>query len=106
MILVLTPLKWELASLGPHLGPVSRQESFGDVAVSFYGGNPAGAGSFDIERFAQPIAGRFAAAVGGHGKVQFALTTQFLIRELKPSLVVCAGACGALDPKLKALDVV
>lgn len=45
-------------------------------------------------------------AIGGHGKVQFALTTQHLIRELKPKLVVCAGACGALDPQVKLLDII
>ncbi len=44
--------------------------------------------------------------VGGHGKVQFALRTQSFIVEAKPSLVICAGACGGLSPDVKPLDVV
>jgi len=45
-------------------------------------------------------------AVGGHGKVQFALTTLHLIQKHSPHLVICAGACGALAPWLKVADVV
>ena len=45
-------------------------------------------------------------AVGGHGKVQFALTTLHLIQRHSPHLVICAGACGALAPWLKVADVV
>lgn len=44
--------------------------------------------------------------VGGHGKVHFALSTQRLIGELSPTLVVCAGTCGALARELRPLDVV
>lgn len=50
--------------------------------------------------------GHFRLAVGGHGKVHFALRTQSLILELKPKLVVCAGACGSLSPDVRPLDVV
>lgn len=50
--------------------------------------------------------GRFHLAVGGHGKVQFALSTQLLIQRLKPELVICAGGAGSLSPTLKPLDVV
>lgn len=45
-------------------------------------------------------------ALGGHGKVQFALRTQALIFEHKPKLVVCAGACGSLSPDVRPMDVV
>lgn len=45
-------------------------------------------------------------AVGGHGKVQFALSTQLLIQKHNPRLVICAGAAGRLDHHLKVLDVV
>ncbi|MGZ3723592.1 MAG: 5'-methylthioadenosine/S-adenosylhomocysteine nucleosidase [Bdellovibrionales bacterium] len=45
-------------------------------------------------------------AVGGHGKVQFALSTQLLIQKLNPRLVICAGAAGRLAPELTQLDVV
>ena len=44
--------------------------------------------------------------VGGHGKVQYALRTQSFIAEFKPSLVICAGACGGLSPEVRPLDVV
>lgn len=44
--------------------------------------------------------------IGGHGKVQFALNTQRLILELKPDLVIGAGAAGALDPELKPGTVI
>lgn len=48
----------------------------------------------------------FHLAVGGHGKVQFALMAQHLIRELKPSLLICAGACGALAPGPRIGEVI
>jgi adenosylhomocysteine nucleosidase len=44
--------------------------------------------------------------IGGHGKVQFALSTQLLIQKHSPRLVICAGAAGRLDPELHPLDVV
>jgi len=44
-------------------------------------------------------------AVGGHGKVQFALSTQLLIQKYNPRLVICAGAAGRLDHSVKLLDV-
>lgn len=82
MILVLTPLAIEVRALRAHLGAVSRSERVGEFEVTTH-------------------ADRVACAIGGHGKVRFALSTQFLVRELKPSLVVCAGACGALTPDLR-----
>ena len=45
-------------------------------------------------------------AVGGHGKVAFALAAQQLIQELKPRLIIGAGGAGALSPAVKLLDVV
>ncbi|MBX3023165.1 MAG: 5'-methylthioadenosine/S-adenosylhomocysteine nucleosidase [Bdellovibrionales bacterium] len=77
MILILTPLKMEHDALATALGADSTGRGPG-----------------------------FALAVGGHGKVQFALTTQHLVRELKPRLVLCVGASGALNPKVAPLDVV
>ena len=44
-------------------------------------------------------------SVGGHGKVNFALNTQKLILQYKPSLMICAGAAGGLK-ELNTLDVV
>lgn len=49
---------------------------------------------------------RFHLALGGHGKVQFALETFRLAAELKPELIVCAGSAGGLAPQVKPLDVV
>lgn len=61
---------------------------------------------FDALKEALGAESGFHLAVGGHGKVQFALTAQHLIRELKPSLLICAGACGALAPGLRLADVI
>lgn len=49
---------------------------------------------------------RFHVALGGHGKVQFALETYRLGLELKPELIVCAGSAGSLSEAVKPLDVV
>jgi adenosylhomocysteine nucleosidase len=87
MILVLTPLQIEQDALNAALRAPLRQEERGGVRVTF------------SEQ-------AFATATGGHGKVQFALTAQHLIRELSPTLIICAGACGAIAPNLKPLDVV
>ncbi len=43
---------------------------------------------------------------GGHGKVAFALRAQELIMARTPKLVICAGACGALSPRVQPHDVV
>ncbi len=72
MILVLTPLKFELDSLRAHL----------------------------------PAHSEVRLEVGGHGKVQFALTAQKRILELKPRLLICAGAAGSLEDSVKPRDVV
>lgn len=85
-MLVITPLPVEAQSLKAALGTPKATEKFGKL---------------NVDRF-----DNIALAVGGQGKVQFALSTQFLIEQLRPSLVVCAGACGALDPQLKLMDVV
>jgi adenosylhomocysteine nucleosidase len=60
----------------------------------------------DILRGAKLNSARVRIEVGGHGKVQFALRTQSFIAEKRPDLVICAGACGAISDKVRALDVV
>jgi adenosylhomocysteine nucleosidase len=46
-------------------------------------------------------------AVGGHGKTQFAIHTQFLIDHFKDTTaVICAGASGALTPSTHVGDTV
>ena len=49
----------------------------------------------------------FCLARGGHGKVQFAVHTQYLLeRTPKVRSVICAGVAGALDVKLKFGEIV
>lgn len=46
-------------------------------------------------------------AVGGHGKVQFALQTQYLLSQINDvSSVICVGAAGALAEHVKVGDLV
>lgn len=86
MILVLTPLEIENKSLRAHLGECTRESDHEGIRVRHFG--------------------KIALATGGHGKVQFALTTQLLSRELRPRLVVCAGAGGGLSKSVNPLDIV
>lgn len=85
-MLVITPLPLEYQALKAAFGIPISFNSFGKLNVDIYDG--------------------LALTIGGQGKVQFALTTQFLIEHIRPSLVICAGACGALDPNLKLMDLV
>ncbi len=87
MILVLTPLAIENQALKENLGAVTRNERVGEFEVVTHGDSVAH-------------------AIGGHGKVRFALATQFLVRELNPSLVICAGAGGSLSPYVQTGDLV
>jgi len=89
-VLILTPLAIEHAALSGALSPKggSPEANHNGVKVLSMGGL-----NLDL-------------AVGGHGKVQFALSTQLLIQKLKPRLVICAGAAGRLAPELMPLDVV
>lgn len=88
MILLLTPLRAEHDALCAALNLPQRRVRFGDVEVVVHG---------EV----------LTTAVGGHGKVQFALTTSFLSERVSPRLVVCAGACGSLAAgEVAALDVV
>ncbi len=89
-ILILTPLALEHAALASALG----------TGAEHGGTEQNGLKHLTIDGVALGL------AVGGHGKVQFALTTQLLIQKHKPVLVVCTGAAGALNPELNGLDVV
>ncbi len=88
MILVLTPLAFENEALRAFLSGPGTVTDINRVKVHSF------------------LSGEVHLATGGHGKVQFALTTQMLIRELSPALVICAGACGALTKDLAILDVI
>ena len=45
-------------------------------------------------------------ARGGHGKTQFGIQTQYLLDHAQFDLVICAGAAGALAPKVKVGDLI
>lgn len=84
MILILCPLKIELNYL---------LKSFEEKGLSFNKNQNAYVGE------------HLTLAVGGHGKVNFAISTVKLILEYKPSLLICSGAAGGIK-NLKLLDIV
>jgi|SRR5665213_422124 len=88
-VLILTPLAIEHAALSHALasGRPSETDHNGVKVINM--------GDLNLDL-----------AVGGHGKVQFALSTQLLIQKLKPSLVICAGGAGRLQNSIAPLDVV
>ncbi|MBY0386094.1 5'-methylthioadenosine/S-adenosylhomocysteine nucleosidase [bacterium] len=46
-------------------------------------------------------------AIGGHGKTQFGIQTQYLLSQLTNiKTVVCAGAAGGISPEVSVFDVV
>ena len=45
-------------------------------------------------------------ALGGHGKTQFGIQTQYLLDHASFALVICAGAAGAIDPEVKIGDLI
>lgn len=104
MILVLTPLAIEIGALRSALGVAKRTQRIEDIEVTTHEGLESKSGSAATSEIA--LQSPITCAIGGHGKVRFALVSQFLARELKPSLIVCAGACGALTPDLKIGDIV
>lgn len=86
-MLILTPLAFENEALRPYLGEIQQTDHFNGIKV---------------HRFKNGLR----LATGGHGKVQFALSTQLLARELSPTSIICAGACGGLDNSVSPLDVI
>jgi adenosylhomocysteine nucleosidase len=90
--LVLTPLPFELDALILHLKEKGHQAS--ETLI----------GSLKVYEFSK--LGWFV-SLGGHGKAQFAVQTQFLIDRCGPfDLVICAGGAGRLAPQVAVLDVV
>lgn len=89
-VLILTPLVIENVAL---------------IEALIAAGGPTEISHNGVKVFSYPDS-QLHVAVGGHGKVQFALSTQLLIQKLKPRLVICAGAAGILDPRMMPLDVV
>ncbi|MBI4667895.1 MAG: 5'-methylthioadenosine/S-adenosylhomocysteine nucleosidase [Elusimicrobia bacterium] len=92
MTLVVTPLQKEFKLLTASL------------KADGAGGHPKPIGKIPSMTFPEL---NFIVALGGHGKVQCALHTQYLLERLKDiGLVICAGAAGSLANHLKAGDVV
>jgi len=89
--LILCPLRAELNLIAESLGKkgLSRVEEEGRMPLFSYP---------DLH---------LKMAVGGHGKVQFALHTQFLLQQ-DPTIerVICMGCAGALAPEVGIGDVV
>lgn len=92
MTLISCPLSVELKSLVQFLkadGYALREERVGTVTV------------YICEDLGWIL------SLGGHGKTQFAVQTQFVLHHFKNiTAVVCIGACGALHEDLKIGDVV
>ena len=92
MTLILFPLRLECEKFKSHL------ESFGYTLE----GGKVGAVNYYV---AQDLG--WTLAVGGLGKTQFAITTQFLIDKLPlVNSVLCVGAAGALSEEIKPADIV
>ena len=87
-ILILTPLPLELKHLLKGLEAETQEQLLAPSQVHWL------------------KSASVAFAVGGHGKVNFALSTQHLIRELRPRLVCGVGSAGALKEDLQLGDVV
>ncbi len=87
-ILVVTPLQSELDHLAEALGDSSSRAIGKIEARSFRGGEVL-------------------LAIGGHGKAQFAVRTQYMLDELPDvRLVICAGVAGGLSANVGVRDVV
>ena len=43
---------------------------------------------------------------GGHGKVQFAIQTQFLLQQIQADQVFCVGAAGGISKEVSIFDVI
>lgn len=60
--------------------------------------------SYEALYFSEP---KIYLALGGHGKVEMALKTQFWITQLPDCQgVICAGSAGSLNPSLRVGDIV
>jgi len=90
-ILVVTPLQKEYDNLLHSLTELGLKSRKGKI------------GKLDVHRF--PTL-NFTLARGGHGKTQFGIQTQYLLDHAQFDLVICAGAAGALAPKVKVGDLI
>lgn len=92
MTLIICPLKKELTAL---------KESLQEIDYSFKVKN-SGRGNIFID-----YNNKVALAIGGHGKVGFALGVVSAIQSLSQiSAVICAGTAGGIEPEVRPLDVI
>lgn len=90
--LVLVPLQIERKFIAASLSAMGFESSSRVI------------GAINLEFFPQL---NLELAVGGHGKTQFGIQTQFLLHHLsRVQAVVCAGCAGGLDSRLHIGDVV
>jgi adenosylhomocysteine nucleosidase len=90
-ILIVTPLREEYSDLYHSLSALDLKSNVERV------------GKLDVHCFPKI---NVTLAVGGHGKTQFGIQTQYLLDHAKFDLVICAGAAGALAPEVRVGDVI
>jgi len=90
-ILIVTPLKKEYDNLRNSLVLLGLDSRKGKI------------GKLDVHRY--PTL-NITLARGGHGKTQFGIQTQYLLDHARFDLVICAGAAGALAPRVKVGDLI
>ena len=90
-IIIVTPLQKEFDNLRDSLVALGLDSREGKI------------GKLDVLRF--PTL-NITLARGGHGKTQFGIQTQYLLDHAQFDLVICAGAAGALAPKVKVGDLI
>jgi len=90
-ILIVTPLQKEYDNLQKSLFALGLDSQEDHI------------GKLEVHRF--PTL-NLTLARGGHGKTQFGIQTQYLLDHAQFDLVICAGAAGALAPKVKVGDLI
>ncbi|MFT3890869.1 MAG: 5'-methylthioadenosine/S-adenosylhomocysteine nucleosidase [Anaerolineales bacterium] len=90
-ILIVTPLKKEYEDLYKSLLKHRLKAEPGRI------------GKLDVHHFPEL---HVTLALGGHGKTQFGIQTQYLLDHAQFDLVICAGAAGALAPQVKIGDLI
>jgi len=90
-ILIATPLQEEYNNLYNSLSALGLDA------------HPDKIGKLDVHQFPSL---NITIARGGHGKTQFGIQTQYLLDHAQFDLVICAGAAGALAPKIKVGDLI
>lgn len=90
--LILTPLPLELKAL------LARMKELGHSCQCVQ------AGPLSVHEFREL---NISLGLGGHGKTQFGIQTQFLLDYFKNvDAVICAGSAGSLSKTIKAFDVI